>query len=88
MVTGIAGTLFQSASIGLLLYSAWGINLACAAIAGASISLMLQRIGIDPALAGGALLTIVTDVIWLYGVLRSGNPVFDVTSKAVARLKL
>ncbi len=63
VVAVIAGTWFQSASIGALLGSAMVINLICAAIAGATIPLMLQKVGIDPALAGGVLLTTVTDVI-------------------------
>lgn len=63
VVALIAGTWFQSASIGLLLGSAIIINLICAAIAGASIPLILQKMGIDPALAGGVLLTTVTDVV-------------------------
>jgi magnesium transporter len=63
VVTLIAGTWFQSASIGLLLGSAIIINLICAAVAGAGIPLILQKMGIDPALAGGVLLTTVTDVV-------------------------
>lgn len=39
------------------------INLVVAALAGATIPLMLKRMGIDPALAGGVLLTTITDVI-------------------------
>jgi magnesium transporter len=63
VVACIAGIWFQSSSIGLLLGCAMLINLVCAALAGASIPLALQKIGIDPALAGGVLLTTVTDVI-------------------------
>lgn len=63
VVALIAGTWFQSASIGLLLGSAIIINLVCAAVAGAGIPLILQKMGIDPALAGGVLLTTVTDVV-------------------------
>jgi magnesium transporter len=55
VVALIAGTWFQSASIGLLLGSAIIINLICAAIAGAGIPLVLQKMSIDPALAGGVL---------------------------------
>ena len=63
VVACVAGVWFQSASIGALLGSAMVINLVCAAFAGASIPLMLQKIGVDPALAGGVLLTTVTDVV-------------------------
>jgi magnesium transporter len=63
IVAVIAGLWFQSISLGLLLGSAMVINLICAAFAGATIPLALDKIGIDPALAGGVLLTTVTDVI-------------------------
>jgi magnesium transporter len=63
VVACIAGIWFQSAGLGLLLGCAMLINLVCAALAGASIPLILQKMGIDPALAGGVLLTTVTDVI-------------------------
>lgn len=63
VVACIAGIWFQSVSIGLLLGCAMIINLVCAALAGASIPLVLQKIGIDPALAGGVLLTTITDVV-------------------------
>ncbi len=39
------------------------INLLCAAAAGLAIPLILDRMGIDPALAGSVILTTVTDVI-------------------------
>jgi magnesium transporter len=63
VVALIAGLWFESASIGILLGSAMVINLLCAALAGATIPLALNKIGIDPALAGGVLLTTVTDVV-------------------------
>jgi magnesium transporter len=39
------------------------INLVAGALAGALIPVMLKRMNIDPALAGGVVLTTVTDVI-------------------------
>lgn len=63
VVALIGGVWFQSVSLGLLLGAAMVINLVCAALAGASIPVILDKIGIDPALAGGVLLTTVTDVI-------------------------
>ncbi len=63
VVALIGGVWFQSSSLGLLLGAAMVINLVCAALAGASIPVILDRVGIDPALAGGVLLTTVTDVI-------------------------
>ena len=63
IVSIIASLWFQDISLGLLLGAAMVINLVCAALAGASIPLILNKIGIDPALAGGVLLTTVTDCI-------------------------
>ncbi len=74
--------LLWSAVIGLLAvawFGDWGlggvlsvailINLLCAAVAGLAIPLMLDRMGIDPALAGSVILTTVTDVIGFFAFL-------------------
>lgn len=63
VVAGVTGTWFQSAEIGVLIGSAMLINMVCAALAGVTIPLALERLGIDPALAGGVLLTTITDVV-------------------------
>lgn len=63
VVAAIASVWFDNSSIGILLGCAMVINLICAALAGATIPLALNKIGIDPALAGGVLLTTVTDVV-------------------------
>jgi magnesium transporter len=39
------------------------INLLCAAVAGVFIPVLLDKLGVDPALAGGVLLTTITDVV-------------------------
>ncbi|WP_456380258.1 magnesium transporter [Thiolapillus sp.] len=59
----IAGFWFNSTDIALVIAAALMINLVAAAIAGALLPLALDRLGIDPALAGGVLLTTVTDVV-------------------------
>ena len=59
----IAGIWFGSEQIALLIGTAITINLLSAAISGALLPLMLNRLGIDPALAGSVLLTTVTDVV-------------------------
>ncbi len=59
----IAAVWFQAIHIGILIATAMIINLLCAALAGVTIPLLLDRVGIDPALAGGVLLTTVTDVV-------------------------
>jgi magnesium transporter len=63
VVAVLAGLWFNNASLGYLIGAALVINLVCAAFAGATIPLVLQKIGVDPALAGGVLLTTVTDVV-------------------------
>lgn len=54
---------FGDWQIGGLIAIAMAINLVVAALAGFSIPLILKRMNIDPALAGGVVLTTVTDVI-------------------------
>lgn len=63
VVGAVAGTWFQSMDIAWLIAAAITINLLFAALTGALLPLLLQRVGIDPALAGGVLLTTVTDVV-------------------------
>jgi len=64
VVVGIVAALwFQDAPLGLVIAAAMVINLAVAALAGVLVPLTLKRMDIDPALAGGVVLTTVTDVV-------------------------
>ncbi len=54
---------FGNPGLGLIIAAALIINLGCAALAGTLIPLILKRLSIDPALAGGVVLTTVTDVV-------------------------
>jgi magnesium transporter len=63
VVAGIAVLWFQDVQLGAIIGIAMLVNLIVAALAGASIPLGLKKLGVDPALAGGVLLTTVTDVI-------------------------
>jgi len=60
---------FGDWGIGGVLGIAILINLLCAALAGLAIPLILDRMGIDPALAGSVILTTVTDVIGFFAFL-------------------
>jgi magnesium transporter len=60
---------FGDWGIGGVLGVAILINLLCAALAGLAIPLILDRMGIDPALAGSVILTTVTDVIGFFAFL-------------------
>ncbi len=58
--------------IGGVIAGAMIINLAVAAAAGFSVPLVLKRMNIDPALAGGVVLTTITDVIGYMSFLGLG----------------
>jgi magnesium transporter len=63
VVALIAWVWFRDPQIALVIGAAISINLLAAALAGALLPLVLERLGIDPALAGGVILTTVTDVV-------------------------
>ncbi len=63
VVAVVAGYWFSSTDIGLLIGAAMSINLILAAFTGALLPILLDKVGIDPALAGSVLLTTVTDII-------------------------
>ena len=54
---------FDSLPLGLVISAALIINLVIAALAGALIPIALKRYGVDPAIAGGVILTTVTDIV-------------------------
>jgi magnesium transporter len=62
VVAGVAWVWFGSPGIAAIIATAMVINLVMAALSGAVLSVLLERVGIDPALAGGVILTTVTDV--------------------------
>ena len=63
IVALVAGIWFSDVWLGVVIGLAIILNLIAAAFAGAVIPLILRRIQIDPALAGGVVLTTVTDVV-------------------------
>ena len=65
----IADFWFDDYRLGLIIAAAIIINLLVAAIAGAIIPLLLRRLGADPALGGGVVLTTVTDVVGFFAFL-------------------
>jgi len=54
---------FGQFSLGIIIGASMIINLIIAALAGATIPIILKHYGIDPAIAGGVILTTVTDVV-------------------------
>ena len=64
---------FDNIGLGLVVGTALVVNVTVAAFAGATIPLILRRLSIDPALAGGVVLTTVTDVIGFVAFLGLGT---------------
>jgi len=63
VVGAIASFWFNDLVLGAVLAAAMIINLLIAAMAGASLPMLLDKVGIDPALSGGVILTTITDVV-------------------------
>ena len=70
VIMGIVGFLwFGSPALGYVIAAAMVINLVVAGLAGTVIPVALEKIGIDPALASGAFVTTVTDVVGFFAFL-------------------
>lgn len=63
VMAAIAQIWFGNYLISLVIALAIILNLLAAAISGLYVPLILKRMGIDPALSGSVILTIVTDVV-------------------------
>jgi magnesium transporter len=63
IIAAIAYLWYGNIGLGLVMAIAIIVNLVAGALAGALIPVLLKRMSIDPALAGGVVLTTVTDVI-------------------------
>jgi magnesium transporter len=60
---------FENYKIGFIIGFALVVNLVAGAFAGAIIPIILRQLGIDPAIAGGVILTTVTDVVGIIAFL-------------------
>ncbi|MFC4213922.1 magnesium transporter [Pseudophaeobacter arcticus] len=70
VVMGIVGVIwFGSPALGGVLAAAMVINLVVAGLAGTVIPVLLEKVGVDPALASGAFVTTVTDVVGFFAFL-------------------
>ncbi|MEP5760123.1 MAG: magnesium transporter [Litoreibacter sp.] len=67
LVMGLVGVLwFGTPMLGVVIAIAMVVNMVVAALAGILIPITLNRIGIDPALASGAFVTTVTDIVGFF----------------------
>jgi magnesium transporter len=64
---------FKDWSIGMVIAMALTINLIAGALAGVLVPLLLRRLSIDPAIAGGVVLTTVTDIVGYVSFLGLGS---------------
>ncbi len=70
IVMGTVGWIwFGSAMIGVVLAAAMVVNLVVAGLAGILVPVALEKAGVDPALASGAFVTTVTDVVGFFAFL-------------------
>ena len=70
VIIGIIGLIwFGSPMLGVVIAAAMVINLVVAGFAGLIIPMALEKVGIDPALASGAFVTTVTDVVGFFAFL-------------------
>ena len=70
VIMGIVGIVwFGSPALGGVIASAMIINLVIAGLAGIMVPVLLEKAGVDPALASGAFVTTVTDVVGFFAFL-------------------
>jgi len=65
----VAYWVFDDTRLGIIIGLAMLINLVTAALSGALLPMFLKRLDVDPALAGGVVLTTITDVVGFFALL-------------------
>ncbi|ASG66581.1 magnesium transporter [Idiomarina piscisalsi] len=73
LIAAVVALWKQDLLVGGIIAFAMMMNLLAAGLAGATVPLMLKRFNIDPALAGGVILTTVTDVVGIFAFLGSAT---------------
>lgn len=73
IVASVAFAWFRNWRIAAVIFAAMVVNLVAAALAGVSVPLALKRFGVDPAVAGGVIVTTVTDVTGFASLLGLGT---------------
>jgi len=63
VIAGVTILWFDNVQLGIIIGAAVIVNLITGALAGATIPLLLKKLGADPALGGGVVLTTITDVV-------------------------
>lgn len=73
VVAGIIVLWFKDYMLGVVIAMALAINLVAGALAGVLVPVVLRRMSIDPAIAGGVVLTTVTDIVGFVSFLSLGT---------------
>ena len=73
VVAAVAFLWFRDPRIAAVIFAAMVLNLLAAALAGVMVPLGLKRFGVDPAVAGGVIVTTVTDVLGFALLLGLGT---------------
>ncbi len=73
LIAGVVALWKQDVTIGIIIAVAMFANLVAAGLAGVTIPLLLKKFDIDPALAGGVILTTVTDVVGIFAFLGTAT---------------
>ncbi|KAF0675402.1 magnesium transporter [Profundibacterium mesophilum] len=70
VIMGVVGVVwFGTPMLGIVLGAAMIINMVVAGLAGILVPLTLEKVGVDPALASGAFVTTVTDIVGFFAFL-------------------
>ena len=73
LIAGVVALWKQDLTIGIIIAFAMFANLVAAGLAGVTIPLILKKYEIDPALAGGVILTTITDVVGIFAFLGTAT---------------
>jgi len=73
LIATVVGLWKQDLNLGIVIAVAMLMNLTAAGVAGVTIPLFLKKVNIDPALAGGVLLTTITDVVGIFAFLGTAT---------------
>jgi len=73
IIGGLAGLWFQSTLLGATIALAIVVNIITAALFGVLIPIVLDKLKLDPALAGSVILTTVTDVVGFFAFLGTAS---------------
>ncbi len=73
VLAGLCALWFKNWDMSLVIAIALAVNLVAGALAGVLIPVLLRRMSIDPAIAGGVILTTVTDIVGYVSFLSFGT---------------